>query len=362
MSLKVAIVGCGKVADAHVEEVQKMPQLARIVAVCDSELLMAEQLAVRYGIPGHYDQFEKLLEREKPDVVHITTPPQSHLSLAQRAIAAGCHVFVEKPLTPNLAEAEQLVAQATQTGRKLTIGYTYLFDPPALALRTMRSQGILGDIVHAESFFGYNLAGAFGSAVLNDPHHWVLRLPGMLFQNNIDHMLNKLVEFVDDDRPSVRALACRRSPKHWGDTRDRMQDELRVMLQGRGTSAYGTFSCAARPTAHFVRVYGTQATAHVDYVLRTVTLEPAPQMPSALGKLVPPFGHGWQYAREGARNVLRFARGDFHFFAGLNRLLTLYYESILNDTPPPIAYRDILWVARVMEEIFQQINREDGNP
>ena len=50
MTLKVAIVGCGKVADQHVEEIAKLPQLARVVGVCDLEPLMAEQLASRFSI------------------------------------------------------------------------------------------------------------------------------------------------------------------------------------------------------------------------------------------------------------------------------------------------------------------------
>jgi ornithine cyclodeaminase/alanine dehydrogenase-like protein (mu-crystallin family) len=77
--LKVVIVGCGKIADAHVEEVGKVT-LAEVVAVCDREALMAEQLAVRYGVPRHFSDFAAMLDAVRPDVVHITTPPQSRRS------------------------------------------------------------------------------------------------------------------------------------------------------------------------------------------------------------------------------------------------------------------------------------------
>ena len=86
MGLKVAIVGCGKIADGHVEELQKLSPTVKLVAVCDLEPLMAEQLATRYGIPRHYADFDKLLEVEKPDVVHVTTPPMVHKPLALRAL------------------------------------------------------------------------------------------------------------------------------------------------------------------------------------------------------------------------------------------------------------------------------------
>jgi predicted dehydrogenase len=58
--LKIGIVGCGAIADGHVEEIRKIEQ-ARIVGVCDLEPLMAEQLAVRYGIERHYGYFARLL-------------------------------------------------------------------------------------------------------------------------------------------------------------------------------------------------------------------------------------------------------------------------------------------------------------
>src|SRR5688572_15947485 len=144
MSLKAAIVGCGKIADAHVEEIRKIGYGATVVGVCDREGLMAEQLATRYGIPAHFDSVTEMLERTRPHVVHITTPPQSHLALTRAALAAGCHVYVEKPLAMNLAEAQALVAEVTAAGKKMTLGWEYLFDSPALRLRQLLADGVLG--------------------------------------------------------------------------------------------------------------------------------------------------------------------------------------------------------------------------
>jgi predicted dehydrogenase len=129
MTLKIALVGCGKIADGHVEEIQKLPTRARVVAVCDREILMAEQMATRYRIPAYYDSYPQMLERERPDVVHITTPPQSHLPLSRLALDAGCHIYVEKPLALNHSDAKALIGAVASSGRKMTIGYTYLFDP-----------------------------------------------------------------------------------------------------------------------------------------------------------------------------------------------------------------------------------------
>lgn len=372
MTLKIAIVGCGKIADGHVEEIRKLEGLATLVAVADAEPLMAEQLATRYGVPAHYDDLDRLLAAERPDVVHITTPPQSHLPLARAALDAGAHVYVEKPLTPSYAETRALLAHARQARRKLTVGYSYYLDPPLVALRELRARGELGDPVHVESFLGYSLAGPFGKALLADPGHWVHRLPGKLFQNNLDHVLYKIPEFLPDARDDaeieadplgpvrITAVGYVRRPERLGDARDAMRDELRVTLVSGGTSAFAWFSSHLKPPAHFTRVYGTRNTARVDHAMTALTLESQPRMPSALGRLGPAFDQGRQFLRAGFRNVGRFARNDFHFFTGMNRLMAAFYESIVEDGPPPIPQRDILRVAAWMDEIWRQVP-QDGS-
>jgi predicted dehydrogenase len=219
----------------------------------------------------------------------------------------------------------------------------------------MIAQGLLGDPIHVESFFGYNLAGPFGMAILGDGSHWVHQLPGKLFQNNIDHVLYKLAEFIPDETPDVHAIASVRRQAQFGDSRDEMPDELRVMIQGRQITAYATFSSHIRPVGNFVRVYGTRNTFHVDFAARTVILDAAPKLPGAIGRLLPPFQQARQYVRQGWANVQRFKRYDFHYFAGLNRLISLFYDSVLQDTGVPITYRDILRISAMMDEIFRQV-------
>ena len=361
MSLKIALIGCGKIADGHVDEVQKLPKIARVVAVCDSELLMAEQLAVRYQIPAFYDDFAKLVESEKPDVVHITTPPQSHLSLAKQALDAGCHIYVEKPLALSHADSIELVEAASRAGRKLTVGYTYLFDPPMQAVRKLYNEGVLGEIVHIDSMFGYNLGGAFGKAILSDSNHWVHRLPGKLFQNNIDHLIYKAVEFLDEDEmPEIHAFASTRRLERFGDARDIMQDELRVLINGKNISVSGVFSSHIRPTGHLLKIYGTKNSVKIDFNSRTVIFDKDTKLPGAFGRLALPFQQSHQFLQQGNQNIKRFLKYDFHFFAGLQNLIDMFYNSILNDTPVPISYKKILLVSAIMEEIFRQIS-EDGS-
>lgn len=357
--MNTAIVGCGQIADGHVEQLRKLRDV-NVVAVCDREPLMAEQLAARHGVPRHYSDFDQMLAREDLDVVHVTTPPQSHRALACAAMARGCHVYVEKPLAPTVAEAREIVAEAERRGRKLTIGYTYANDPPALDLTDAVARGAIGEPLHVESFFGYNLAGSYGRAIFGDARHWVHDLPGQLLQNNVDHLLNKLLPFLPDARPEIHAMGWVSRPERWGDRRDLAHDELRVMLRGASVSAYATFSASIRPVAHFVRVYGSRGTAHADFVSRNVTFEPQSQLPSAIGRMALGFVQTMDHLRASTLNVARFARSEFQFFAGLERLMELFYDSIRADGPPPIPYADVLRLAEWIEEIVAQLDGARG--
>lgn len=348
--IKAAIVGCGKIADAHVEEIQKLDH-ARVVAVCDIVPLMAEQLACRYGVEGWYQNLSTMLQAVHPDVVHITTPPQFHLEIVRQAVAAGSHVYVEKPLALDAEQTRQLIESVTQAGKKLTVNFWCNFDPPGLQLNELVRQGVLGTPVHVESHLGYDLNGTFGKALLADPNHWIHRLPGKLFQNNLDHILNKIVPFLPDVPPEVSVLAFRTGKELHHDVRDELLDELRVTIRAENVTAYATFTSHAQPPLHLLRVYGSKKTVTVDYNLRVVTFAEELQPPSALGRLLPPFRLARQNLRQALQNVGRFRRSQAHYFAGMNQLIRRFYDSVENDAPLPISYRDMLRVANLMDAI-----------
>src|SRR5687767_8705710 len=106
--LKIGIIGCGKIADAHAGLIKYLPG-CKMVGACDREELMARQLYERFPIQQYFSSVERLLAEGRPDVVHITTPPESHFELARLALQRGCHIYVEKPFTLNTADAEALV-------------------------------------------------------------------------------------------------------------------------------------------------------------------------------------------------------------------------------------------------------------
>src|SRR5205807_213729 len=144
-----------------------------------------------------------------------------------------------KPVALNAADTRTLIESAGQFSRKLTVGYIYLFDGAVTRLRHMIQNDDLGDIVHIESFYGYDLAGPYGSALTRDTEHWVHKLPGKLLHNTIDHLLNKIVDLAPRVDPEVHAVGW-----HASDLARKcgLIDELRVQMRLGTVSAYASFS------------------------------------------------------------------------------------------------------------------------
>lgn len=345
--LKIALVGCGQIADAHLQEIRKI-DFAQPVAVCDRHIDLGRQAGARFGVPGVFSDLGTMLEVAKPDVLHITTPPQTHCPIALQALAAGLHVYVEKPFSVDGDEAARMLAAAKHVGRLICVGHDQLYDPAWEAARRCIRSGEMGEIVHVDSVQGYDLRGSFGKALASNPDHWVHYLPGGLFQNVMSHALYRITDLLDDPKPRVLAT-------WFGEVSGaRTPTELRVILQGRRMTANLVFSSTMRPVQRLARIHGTRQSIEVDLDGRTIRRYRAPSLPGAFGKLEAPFRQMTESARSFVKALSRFALGRIHYFAGMNKLFRLFYESILTGAASPIPPADVLRVTGLMDDIFHR--------
>jgi predicted dehydrogenase len=353
--LKVAIVGCGKIADQHTEHIVHIPD-CQIVGVCDSEKLMAKQLQERLKIPAYFSNVQDLIDKAKPDVVHITAPPHTHYSIGKLCLDAGCHVYVEKPFTVNYREAEELINLAGRKNLKLTVGHNAQFTHAANRMRTLVAEGYLGGPpVHLESYYCYSLADAeYAKALLGDKHHWVRRLPGGLLQNTISHGISKIAEFLKGETLEVVAYGFTSGfLKSIGETE--IIDELRVIIHDGTTTAYFTFSSQMQPSLHMLRLYGPRNGLIVDERQQTVIKVRGKPYKSYLEQFLPQWDHARQYVGNALGNIKKFAKADFHVEYGKKFLIRSFYQSITEGGPVPIPYHEILRTSQIMEEIFSQL-------
>jgi predicted dehydrogenase len=339
----VAVVGCGQIADAHVREARRTG-LACVVAVCDREPDLAHQAAVRWGIPGEYDDVARMLRIEAPDVVHVATPPATHRELLLRSLHAGAHVYVEKPFALTRHETDDMLAAAESARRIVCVGHDRLFEPTWLEMRQRIESGAIGNVTHVEITQLYDLAGPFGRMLVNEPHHWVRELPGGLFHNTLPHALSAVAELVRDADPAVTAVTWAADPKG-------IQTNLHMIVRGSRVTASVTFLTTAGPPGTYMRVHGTAGWLESDYEARTVDCRSASGLPSLLVKFAVPLRHSREMTAALARNVRRFAHADLHYFAGMQALFRAFYSAVLDSSASPIDPDHIRRVAGLLDHI-----------
>jgi UDP-2-acetamido-3-amino-2,3-dideoxy-glucuronate N-acetyltransferase len=143
---RVAAIGCGYWGK---NLVRNFAELRSLVAICDPDRGSARQLADRYQAP--VAEFDAVLRDDQITGVAIAAPAALHAELAHRALEAGKHVFVEKPLALTVGEAEALCALAERRDRRLMVGHLMQYHPGFIKLRELVREGALGRLEYISS-------------------------------------------------------------------------------------------------------------------------------------------------------------------------------------------------------------------
>jgi predicted dehydrogenase len=127
-SIKVLLVGVGNMGLSHALAYRAIDGF-EIVGLMSRSIRGRNDLPAQLAELPRYEDFDQALKTAKPDAVSINTWPDTHADYALKSLAAGCHVFMEKPIATNVADAERIVRAAQQHKRKLVIGYILRVHP-----------------------------------------------------------------------------------------------------------------------------------------------------------------------------------------------------------------------------------------
>ena len=142
--INVAFVGCGRIADLHAPGYRDS-ESARIFALCDTNPELLATRRAKWGAERTYTDFDALLADPEVHALEILTPQLLHEDMVVRALAAGKHVAVQKPMTIDLPSADRMIAAANRSGRVFKVTENYVFYPPIVRAREMIEAGEIGD-------------------------------------------------------------------------------------------------------------------------------------------------------------------------------------------------------------------------
>ncbi len=148
--LRIAVIGAGYWGPNLARNFSASPEW-ELAAICDLDRDRAERLAARVGGVDVHTDIGELLERDDVDAVAIATPARTHHGIALRALGAGKHVMVEKPLADAGDLGRAMVDSASASGLVLMADHTYCYTPAVLKIRELVHEGALGDILFIDS-------------------------------------------------------------------------------------------------------------------------------------------------------------------------------------------------------------------
>jgi len=353
--MKAGFVGCGLNSDYHINFAKDYPGL-EIVGVVDKDEKKARECTAKFGISKYFFTIKDMVEHNKPDVMHIITPPKTHFSLAKEAIQLGCHVLVEKPMALNLEQARELFDLAKNHGVMLCTMHNHFFDPCMIKARELIRTGKAGKIINIESYYGLNTQiDAFRRYPAPNVLPWIYSLPGGVFHDFMAHPLYVMLPYLGKPQ-EIQVME-----KSFGELPQNISDELRIAIKGEQAFGVLTFSFAAKPHYHFVKIYGTKMMIHVNFDTMTTTCHPVSHLPKAAQKATYNLSESWQLFSNTVANVWNFVRGKLRPYHGMKNLIHEFYNAGNGKGEIPVSQEDALAVVETMDKIWRQITFKPFN-
>jgi predicted dehydrogenase len=251
VTINVALVGCGHVAELHIDSLAEIDEY-RLVGVYDVDVQRAADKSIALGVQ-HFATFESVLESGIVDAIFILTPVESHVTLAIQALEAGKHVFVEKPVATSADEARQLADVATKTGLIAMPGHNYAYVPEFRRMVNLVKSGNLGKI-----------RAIFVHYVIRHSEEIAKTATGILREVMVHHsyLTTALVGAPN------RVFAGTMEPawiEHPEEDQAWMTWEYRGGLSAHLFATFATDDFSTAPWTFIVRVLGTEGTAELNW-------------------------------------------------------------------------------------------------
>jgi predicted dehydrogenase len=251
------VIGCGAIAREHLGALGEMKDV-EVLGVCDLSPSRAKATAERFGIASWYTDFEQMLDRVSPDLVHITTPPTSHFPIARKCLSRKLNVLCEKPITLAYGQFVELRRIAEESGCIFIENQNLRYHSTILRMQALLKAGQFGDVIDVQILFALNLVGKGSPYIDPNAPHFGLSLRGGVIGDFLPHIAY-LTYLFTGPVADLRTLWMKRQP----DTPLR-SDEFRAFVKGERVPAYVGFSGTSDVNGYWIRVSGTRMVAEAN--------------------------------------------------------------------------------------------------
>jgi len=339
---KVALVGCGFVANDHLKAWRKLNH-AKVVAVSDLNESLAKSTAEVWRIPRYYASFSDMIKKEKIDVVDICTPPHTHAALAVQSMEVGVNVLIEKPMTMTVSDAEKIVNCQKSSGVEAGVIHNWLFEASVLEACAFVNRGLLGEVLNVE----IETLNTKDDPMATNEHHWCHKLPGGRFSEMLAHPIYLTRHFLGGEVEVSDVQVFKVGSYPW-----MKSDELCATLKvgyklGR---VYASFNSSR--DAIYVNLYGREGIIKVEIINSILTFLPR-RKTSRFSKGFDSLKQAWQIVKRTGKNVMKVVSKSW--MSGQEMYIKLFDESLMNDNEPPVSVTDGLAVVKTLEEMCMKI-------
>lgn len=329
--MKIALVGAGNIAQVHAPIILGQPGV-ELVAVADKNIDQANALAKNFDIKNVYDDAKEMIEKNKPDIVHVLVPPQFHAEVSILAMELGCNVLVEKPMALTLAECDEMIESANKNNVSLCVNHNGLRYGVYRRAIDMAKSGALGDVVTVEAHEVYNAER--NSSFIDEgaeKRHWAYKMNGGPLEDMLPHPAACVLEFIDQIEEISTSAVCRGTfPGGW-------QDEIRVLVRSDKVTGYMNCSVSERPDIESLTIRGTKGILYADSFNDIITVRRLPNLPRKISRGLSGFQLAYQYLAGSLLSIFRVVTGRMDKANGIGVVISEFYESVRNGTEPPIS-------------------------
>lgn len=342
--LRVGILGAGYVSSYHVRAVQSLP-FAEVVAIADLDQIKAQGLAAKFGVRRVCRTLVELAA-EKPDVVHILTPPSCHADLAIQAMEMGADVLVEKPLAETPEDCERMLEAARRTGRVLSVNHSARMDPVVLrALEVVRSGGI-GEVLSVTFLRSSDYMPFAGGAL---PAHY--RKGSYPFQDLGVHGLYTIEAFLGPAKSlDVKYRSTQRSV-------NLLFDEWFAHVDCERGSAQMYISWNANPMQNEFIVHGTKGVLHIDAYLQTLVRSKVYPVPKPIQRVIGGISASLYLMFKVPWNAMLFVTKKLVPSPGIHVSVVRFYEALQRGEAPPVPAEEGAHVIELIAPICLEADR-----